>query len=132
MWNGPGEPAIGQGNPTLLVRVLSISAAEELAFPTWSAPGGRGCCCYSGIQAPSRISHTHRGSAQETTELAKKFVPVFFRISVIPNCLEYTQRARAYTHTHTHTHTPAYLPSLLEKKGFTSVSFQTSFKRCFG
>ena len=78
------------------------------------------------------MSHTHRGSTQETIELAKKFVPVFFHIIVIPNCLEYTQRARACARgAHTHTHTP-YLPSLLEKKGFTSVSFQTSFKRCFG
>ena len=42
MWNGPGEPAIGQGNPTLLVHALHLHT-RRTGLPhmvsSWEAGG---------------------------------------------------------------------------------------------
>ena len=72
------------------------------------------------------MSHTHRGSTQETIELAKKFVPVFFHIIVIPNCLEYTQRARACARG-AHTHTYPLFTQPAREKGFHISEFSNFF-----
>ena len=103
----------------------------------WPSPhgqllGGRGAPGLFRNLGPQQNVSTHRGSTRETTELAKKFIPVFFPYHCNSQSSGvYTECTHARTHTHIHTHIP-YLPSLLEEKGSTSVNFQTSFKRCFG
>lgn len=58
MWNGPGEPAIGQGNPTLLVRALHLRS-RGAGLPHVVSSWGPGVLLLLRSPGPKQnVSHT--------------------------------------------------------------------------